>query len=197
MIDQKTISAYDEHVENYVELTKQYSEDKRLTAFIARLKADDYVLDLGCGPAQSSAVMREQGLRVDPVDASEQMVKLANATFNIGARQALFADVTLSDTYHAVWANFSLLHASQEDFPNILSALHRALKSDGLLHIAMKTGHGSKRDKLDRLYSYYSEQELNEHLNNAGFKVDDVQHGKTRGLAGDVEPWIALLSRAT
>ena len=196
MTDSKTIAVYDSQVDDYAAFIHRNNTDPWLPAFIARLKADDYVLDLGCGPAHSSAVMREQGLRVDPMDASEQMVKLANDTFDIGARQAAFTDVDEVAIYDGIWANFSLLHASAEDFPQILSALRTALKPDGILHLGMKTGAGSKRDKLDRFYSYYSEEELRAHLEGAGFVVVNAEHGEGKGLAGNVEPWIVMLSSA-
>ena len=61
-----------------------------------------------------------------------------------------------------------------------------------IFHIGMKLGTGSVRDRLGRHYSYYSQSELTEHLNKAGFVVDDASTGKDMGLAGDVEPWIVL-----
>ena len=196
MTDQKTVAVYDSQVENYVDILNQLPVDDILTDFIARFNKGDYVLDLGCGPAASSATMRDHGLRVDPTDASLEMVKLANNKFNIGARQAVFDDIDGADIYDGVWANFSLLHASSTDFPKILKALHQALKPDGILHLGMKIGQGSIRDKLDRYYCYYSEEELRNHLTDTGFVVDKTQLGEAAGLAGDVEPWIALTSTA-
>ena len=82
MTDKKTISAYDSQVDNYVDIINQQPIDSILLGFIDRFESNDYVLDLGCGPAISSATMREHGLRVDPTDASKEMVKLANDTFD-------------------------------------------------------------------------------------------------------------------
>ncbi len=192
MTDQKTISVYDEQVDNYLDVINKQEEDILLLNFIARFNQHDYVLDLGCGPAISSAAMREAGLRVDPVDASKEMVNLANVTFDIGARQAVFRDINTSHTYDGIWANFSLLHVSVEEFPDILGQLRQALKPAGVFHLGMKIGSGSKRDKLDRLYSYYSQADLTRHLRDAGFVIDHVELGEGLGLAGDVEPWIAV-----
>ena len=58
----------------------------------------------------------------------------------------------------------------------------------------MKIGEGSYRDKFDRYYSYYSEDELRKILESAGFSVEHVELGEASGLAGNVEPWIALRS---
>jgi len=194
MADLETISVYNAQVESYVEVVDSEQVDPQLLKFIDRLQSGALVLDLGCGPALSSVTMRERGLRVDPTDASEEMVKWANEKFDIGARQALFADIDEEDHYDGVWASFSLLHASAEDFPNILQALHTAMKVDGVFHLVMKLGNGAARDKIGRLYSYYSEAELSDHLRDAGFKVDTIEQGEVVGLAGYPEPWIALTS---
>ena len=192
MADQKTIVAYNGQVDTYLKMVGELDVDPILLRFIDRLKVSDYVLDLGCGPALASAVMRDKGLCVDPVDAAEAMVKLANDKFNIGARQAQFSDIDATEIYHGVWANFSLLHAQPQDLAAILLALHRALKPQGVLHIGMKLGQGSKRDKYGRYYAYYSQPEFEAHLKGAGFSIEHIELGEALGMAGDMEPWIVL-----
>jgi trans-aconitate methyltransferase len=192
MADQKTIAAYNGQVDTYLKMVGELDVDPILLRFIDRLKVSDYVLDLGCGPALASAVMRDKGLCVDPVDAAEAMVKLANDKFNIGARQAQFSDIDATEIYHGVWANFSLLHAQPQDLAAILLALHRALKPQGVLHLGMKLGQGSKRDKYGRYYAYNSQAEFEAHLNGAGFSIEHIELGEALGMAGDMEPWIVL-----
>ena len=153
------------------------------------------VLDLGCGPAQASVVMRDHGFTVDPVDASPGMVKLANETHDIHARLATFDDLDAVETYDGVWANFSLLHARREQVPLHVSAIHRALKPEGIFHIGMKTGEGERRDHLGRRYSFFSEAALRGMLEASGFTVLAASTGRDKGLAGSVDPWVTLLSR--
>ena len=136
--------------------------------------------------------MREQGLRVDPVDASVEMISLANDTHDISARVATFEDIDVESTYDGIWANFSLLHVPASDFARIMSALHRALKPGGIFHLGMKTGSGAGRDRLGRYYVYYSEEELIGILDSAEFDVIETNVGEGKGLAGDVSPWVAL-----
>ena len=83
MADQKTIDAYNGQVNTYLKMVDELGVDPILLRFIDRLKVNDYVLDLGCGPALASAAMRRKGLRVDPVDAAKAMVQLANDKFDI------------------------------------------------------------------------------------------------------------------
>ncbi|MGB0867777.1 MAG: class I SAM-dependent DNA methyltransferase [Granulosicoccaceae bacterium] len=193
MIDDKTIEVYNAQVEDYLEVVQQHAADPGLEQFMAWLEPDDLVLDLGCGPAHASAAMREEGLRVDPVDASPAMVEMANKQFQIGARLATFDDIDQVEHYDGVWANFSLLHAPANRFPHHIKALYTALVDGGIFHLALKPGSGEKRDKLGRMYSYYSENELVGMLENTGFEIDEITHGEGMGLAGDVEPWIVVL----
>ena len=194
-MDKQTVSVYDNQVEEYARLTQSQPVGPSLNEFISRITPGGLVLDLGCGPGSESAAMIEHGLRADPVDASEQMVLAANEKYAIGARQACFEDIKEHNHYDGVWANFSLLHAAKVDFEPILQSLARSLKSHGYLCLGMKLGKDSHRDKLGRFYTYYSEQELEACLDRAGFKPEKRWKGETEGLAGDVEPWIVLLSQ--
>ena len=195
MSDDETIGVYNKHVQKYADMVIQDETDPTLTSFIKHIPQNGFVLDLGCGPGNASAVMRDQGLRVDPVDASEEMIKLANKTYAINARKAFFADLNAADVYDGVWANFSLLHAPIRDFPGHLQAIHKSLKSDGIFHIALKTGSGMKRDKMGRMYSFYTQAELSQYLMDTGFTIIEHKTGEGTGLAGDVSAWISILSK--
>ena len=61
----------------------------------------------------------------------------------------------------------------------------------------MKLGEGSGRDNLGRYYSYYSQETLVSHLQDAGFSVISMEPGEGRGLAGTIDPWLLVLSSAT
>lgn len=196
MSDDETIRVYDHHVEDYVGCTRRQEPDPTLLAFIDRIPAGGHVLDLGCGPGNSSVVMRDRGLRVDPVDASAAMVRWANETHQIGARQLTFDNLVATDHYHGVWANFSLLHAEKADFPRHLAALHRSLVPGGVFHIGMKLGEGSRRDSLGRFYAYYCEADLTDHLAEAGFTIVGSKTGEDSGLSGEIAPWITLTAKA-
>ena len=156
------------------------------------MKKQGLVLDLGCGPGKASALMKKSGLRVDPTDASIEMVKLANNLYNVKARQADFSEIHGEDIYDGVWANFSLLHAQKREFKLYIKALYRILKPNGFFNIGMKLGKGEKRDQIGRFYAYYTEIELTEILRNAGLDVCETYYGEEMGLIGSIEPWIML-----
>jgi SAM-dependent methyltransferase len=194
--DPRTIAAYNARARDYAAHVGSTGPDRHLTAFMARLPAGAMVLDLGCGPGTASAHLRAKGHLTDAIDASSAMVALANETHGLGARVASFDEVVAVAVFDGIWANFSLLHAPRADLPRHLSALHRALKPGGVLHLGMKTGAGDARDTLDRHYTYYSVDELQAVLFAAGFMLDCLFEGRERGLAGTDDPFVIMVAHA-
>jgi SAM-dependent methyltransferase len=120
------------------------------------------------------------------------MVQMAAQHVGVTAWQATFDDIDASDTYDGIWANFSLLHAPRSDMPRHLAALHKALKPGGVFFIGLKLGAGEARDKIGRLYTYYSQEELDKLLQDAGFTIRNHRFGSGEGLDGSVSDWISV-----
>lgn len=195
MPDAKTIAFYDNAAERYAKLTQTGTPDARLIAFMDLLPDGGSVLDLGCGPARASAHMRRAGFHPDPVDASQGMIDLANKAHNIGARLLTFDQVDMVAAYDGIWANFSLLHAPRADLPRIFNALATALRPNGVIHVALKTGTGEARDDIDRLYTYLTVDELHGLLRDAGFDILATHEGSEVGCAGTNDPFVAVRGR--
>lgn len=197
MSDNETLNVYAEKAVEYAEISDQITDtDPCLVDFVAQIPGGGRVLDLGCGPGASAARMVQAGLNVDAHDPVPEMIALAQKNDGVNARVAGFDDLQDKDIYDGIWANFSLLHAAREDMARYLAAIHTALKKDGKFHIAVKTGSGAKRDRLGRLYTYYSEDELQELLTDAGFSIVKRHEGIDRGLDGKMAHWIALMAHA-
>ena len=197
MSDEETLNVYVEKAAEYAELTRDANDrDPLLTAFIADLPAGGRVLDLGCGPGTSAAVMASAGLEAHAWDPVAEMVALAAAQDGVTARQAGFDDLTDVDAFDGIWANFSLLHATRDEMPGYLSGIARALKPGGRFHIALKSGTGSKRDRIGRRYTYYTDAELTRLLEDAGMVVTGRSTGVGKGLDGSEAAWISLAAHA-
>lgn len=190
--DKETLAAYAAKLDDYVRVTEDLADDPQLAAFIAALPKGAHALDLGCGPGWAAAQMAAAGLTVTATDAAPEMVDLASRSPGVTARVASFDDITETDAYDGIWANFSLLHAPRDAMPRHLAALRRALKPGGLFHIGMKTGEGAHRDALGRHYTYYTDEELHDLLTDAGFTPFSSQTGTDKGLAGTMDPWITI-----
>ena len=195
-VDARTIEVYDARATDYARLTKELDGYNELVAFCQAMPVDAYVLDLGCGPGFYAAFMADQGCKIDAVDASAEMVKLAAQHTGVTARHASFDDISGDAVYDGIWANFSLLHAPRHAFPKHLAALHRACKPDAKFHIGMKLGSNAGRDSIDRMYTYYQEDDLLTHITTAGFHINHCEHGNSPGLSGEPSDWILVTSHA-
>lgn len=194
--DARTLAVYAARAQDYADRFRTAHPDRHLTAFMASLPPGARVLDLGCGPGNASAFLRAAGFQPDPVDASPEMVALANARHSLGAQIATFDDIDAVAAYDGVWANFSLLHAPRAELPRHLRALHRALRPGGTLHLGLKTGTGEGRDAFGRFYTYVTVPELCGLVEGAGFTVTATEEGREKGLAGTDDPFVILRAHA-
>lgn len=196
MTDRETVAVYDARAGDYAKLDPSDTPSETLATFIAALPTHARVLDLGCGPGTSARHMARAGCTVDALDASAEMIALASAIEGVKAQLASFDDISGTAIYDGVWANFSLLHAARSDMRKHLTAIHTALKSGGLFHIAVKEGIGEGRDALGRHYTYYTEPDLTALLQTAGFSVGPYRRGRDKGLSGTDDNWISVTAHA-
>lgn len=195
-MDHKTIAVYDAKADDYVDMI---SKDNGLTGsgtFLKGLAAGVRVLDYGCGPGHAAAYFVSQGFKAHAFDASAEMVSRAQSKQGVTAWQSTFDDFNETATYHGIWASFSLLHAPRNDFPKLLKAIHTALVPQGHFFLGLKLGEGEVRDTLGRLYTYYTEPDLQANLQTAGFHWQSAQKGKGTGLDGSLSEWILIHAHA-
>ncbi|SMP17583.1 class I SAM-dependent DNA methyltransferase [Shimia sagamensis] len=197
MSDKETLAVYAKAAGDYAKrFTRVDDSDvdqfSDLTAFFDLLPDTGLVLDLGCGPGQWAAKIRDAGYTVDAMDASSEMAALAKEHFDIDVTVATFDQLDVAGTYDGIWANFSLLHARKTEMPDHLKRIHCALKPGGAFHIGTKLGDGERRDHLGRFYGYYREDELIGLLESAGFTVTRKRTGSAVGLAGSDDTFVIL-----
>lgn len=197
MSGKETIAVYDEKAAYYAENYGSTKPGKHLRAFMAEVTPGGPVLDLGCGPGDSAALMAKAGFVAEAWDASSEMVRFAGMADGVTARQAVFEDLTAEAEFDGIWANFSLLHAPRASMDAHLAAIAKALKPGGIFHIGMKVAveADDERDQIGRQYTFYSVEDLRARLTAAGLHPFQQDEGEQEGMAGNVEPWVTLLSR--
>lgn len=191
MSDPATLAFYAAQTEAYAKMAEGF-DNPQLAELMAALPQGARVLDLGCGPGQDARSLSRAGFAVVAMDASPEMLRQAAMHPGVQTRLGTFAELADIAAFDAVWASFSLLHAPKADFPDHLSAIHRALKPGGVLALSMKLGQGEGRDRLGRFYAYYTEAELTGLLTAAGFRIAHSHHGHSTGMAGTHDPFLTL-----
>lgn len=197
-MDTETIKYYDKSAESYLDKVCNTYPDSDLLSFINSIKSGGTVLDLGCGPGNSSAMMQNAGLNVHASDCSQKMVDIAKNKFNVDAIKAEFKELSEINLYDGVWANFSLLHAPRSEMLSNLKKINRSLKKKGYLHIGLKIGNGEKRDALGRQYIYYQPKELKSLLISAGFTINTIRLDMDGAISmtGMIEPFMIVTAYA-
>ena len=195
--DQETVDTYNKHISDYKELMSKEAKDTNLDLFMKKIVRKGKVIDLGCGTGSASLALLKRGFSPFPVDASQEMIKVAESLLKIKARRISFDEIDEHNFYDAIWANFSLLHTTKNQFCDILKKLFFALKKEGLLFLSLKRGEGEGRDRLGRFYSYYERKEVEKFLEKANFQTKKYTEGSSIGLAGNKESWMGFFCEKT
>ena len=99
------------------------------------------VLDLGCGPGASAAVMARAGLKVTATDAVPEMVAMAKAHPGVSATVATFDEISGTDVFDGIWAS----QWPQDGFPK---KSYRKFESSGLAGSGRSGGSGWNEVRL-------------------------------------------------
>lgn len=193
--DRATIAFYDANARDYADASHEMRDEKQLARFTELIRENGTVCDLGSGNGWASAALRDAGFEVRPIDGSAGLAAEAKARFDLDVTVMPFEDFDARDAYDGIWAAWSLHHAQRASFPPLLARVVGALRDDGVLYLAMKGGSGEKRDSLDRLYAYYTADELKAALAENAMDVLDCQTFDGNGFDGSRTPMHMILAR--
>jgi ubiquinone/menaquinone biosynthesis C-methylase UbiE len=139
-------------------------------------KVSGPVLDVGCGPGRDGLLLKNRGVDITGVDASEEMVRIATSrglSAVVGDFMALpFPD----DSFGGVWAYTSLIHVPKSEVANAFAEIARVLKTGGILGLGMIEGDSegyreSSGVSLPRWFSFYTKEEIETLLTTHDFEV--------------------------
>ncbi len=145
-----------------------------LDKFISLVKGK--VLDVGSGPGRDGLLLKEKGLEVVCLDASEEMVKMS-AKKGLKSIVGDFNNLPFAEkTFDGVWAYTSLLHIPKTEIDKPLQEIHRVLKKDGVFGLGLIEGdtegyRESAGVNLPRWFSYYVRPEVEKLLAKHGFEM--------------------------
>ncbi len=137
-------------------------------AFLELLHAEgkQSMLEIGAGPGKDSLFFQQNGLQVICSDLAAEMVALCRAK-GLEAYEMDFKNLAFpSEHFDAVYAFNCLLHVPKRDLPEVLAAINRLLKWNGLFFMAVYGGPESEEvwaedhHEPQRFFSFYTDEQL-------------------------------------
>jgi ubiquinone/menaquinone biosynthesis C-methylase UbiE len=176
-MDQQTIDTYNKLAQEYDNETKDFWErfPRTIIDNFSKL-VHGKILDVGSGPGRDGLILKQCGLEVICLDASEEMVKLSSEkglTSIVGDLNSLpFPDAS----FDGVWAYTSLLHVKKSEIGNSLIEIRRVLKNGGIFGLGLIEGNTEEYRESSgvgkpRLFSFYQKNEVENLLHQNNFQI--------------------------
>lgn len=185
-INARTRKAYNLAAQRYHELFHNEMNEKEydrqlLDRFGQRFGRDSLVCDAGCGPsAHIGRYLFDKGVPVVGVDISDQCIELARR-HNPGMkfRRADMGKLPFADgTFDGVISYYSIIDTPKKYVRRIFRELHRVLKPQGLLLVAVKAGRGEDYQpellgiETQVWFTLFTEEEIAGYFREAGFQLE-------------------------
>jgi ubiquinone/menaquinone biosynthesis C-methylase UbiE len=175
---EKAIKAYDKIAEIYSKYTYNQIQQYQLTKFISLLKGKK-ILDVGCGCGRDVEYFLQEGYNAIGVDLSEKMLKQANKIVpKIKLKKQDFTDLQFKkESFHGIWSMVSLVNIPRKKIIKVLKGFNDILTKKGILYLTVEEGEGEKNIKKPKYnnelirYVYFTEEEMQDYLKKAGFKI--------------------------
>ncbi len=175
------IEYYNRNADSFYQNSVEADMSEWRNRFLKHIPDGGRILDAGCGSGRDSKAFIKEGYSVVAFDASREMCKKASELLGQEVWQMRFDEMSFDEEFDGVWACASLLHVSENDLPEVLSKIHKALKDNGLFYASFKYGDGVIQ-RGDRVFTDFKEEGIKVLLGKGGFKVIES------GITTDVRP---------
>lgn len=135
-----TLEYYNENAEAFASSTIDVDFQTTQNHFLSFLPQGSHILDFGCGSGRDTKYFLDRGYRVDAIDGSEKLCRIASEYTGIPVRQMLFQELDVHGMYDGIWACSSILHLSPGELTNVLKNMEAALRTDGVIYTSFKYG---------------------------------------------------------
>lgn len=135
-----TIEYYNKYAAKIFEDTAELDMENLRQKFLKYLEEGDTILDLGCGSGRDSLAFYEQGYDVTPLDASEEMCKLAEIHTGIEVLHMAYEDMEFDEVFDGIWGCGALVHVPEKELEEILERIIDAMCQGGILFLSFREG---------------------------------------------------------
>ena len=136
----KTLDYYESNAKEYFKKTVNVNFAETRAVFLDNLEDGAYILDFGCGSGRDAKAFKDTGYRVDALDGSAELCRLASDYAKMEVKHMCFTDFHEKETYDGIWACASLLHLPYDALKEVVGRLCAGLKENGILYASFKYG---------------------------------------------------------
>ena len=137
---EKTIDYYDLNAKAFVVGTISVEFEDMQKRFLNKLPEQAVILDFGCGSGRDTKYFLEQGFRVEAIDGSKELCKIASEYTGIAVKHMLFQELNDMSKYDGIWACSSILHLPIGELEDVMRKMTEALKGKGVIYTSFKYG---------------------------------------------------------
>ena len=142
-------------------------------------------MDYGCGSGRDTKYFLEQGCKVNAIDGSQELCKLASEYTGIPVKHMLFQELNEKEAYDGIWACSSILHVPANELQDIIKKMTNALRAHGIIYTSFKYGtFDMTEETFAKLIQDMDELEIEEQ-----WITSDVRPGRGE------EKWLNLILR--
>ncbi|MCI6887787.1 MAG: class I SAM-dependent methyltransferase [Lachnospiraceae bacterium] len=188
-----TIDYYNQYASKIFEDTVEQDMEKLRRKFLSCLEEGDTILDLGCGSGRDSLAFYDLGYDVTPLDASEEMCKLAEIHTGLEVLQMKYEDMEFDEAFDGIWGNAALIHVPENEIGDILERIIDALCLKGTLFLSFREG--EQEGFQGKLYFCdYTEERLERVLKETG-RLDVQKLWVTEDDKDSDVHWVNVLAK--
>lgn len=189
-----TIDYYNKYASKIFEDTAELDTEALRQKFLKLLEEGDTILDLGCGSGRDSLAFYDLGYDVTPLDASEEMCKLAEIHTGLEVLQMAYEDMEFDEVFDGIWGYDALVHVPGKELEDILEKIIDALYRNGVLFLSFREG-DFEGFQGERYFCDYKEEELERIIRETGrLKIEKIWVGDSVDT-DDHEKRVYLLAR--
>lgn len=190
-----SIEYYNKYAAKVYEDTVDVDMSEIMGEFLKHLEEGDTILDLACGSGRDTLTMYEMGFDVTPLDASEEMCKLAEIHTGLDVLQMTYEDMEFEDVFDGIWACNSLIHVPKNEMPEILCRICDALCSHGVLYLSVEKG-DFEGFRGERYFCDYTMESLTAMVERTGlFEIIKVWETEDVRANHPDTMWVNMLAR--
>ena len=150
---------YDDNAQSFYDSTVDVDMVDFYCKFLPVVGAEGRILDLGCGSGRDTKYFVDLGYKVDAIDASKEMVRLASIKSGLEVKHMSFELFSPDLQYDGIWACASLLHVEPKALKSMFVHISHWLNVSGVLYASFKYGDGV-RVKDGRTFTDMDEHQL-------------------------------------